>query len=110
MKPYNALGMRSTIHIKHLIHFQQCNIEVSNLSDKSKIFAAIRNAIDTAPKGERAAEIHLQSLKYAVELEDVSGKEFALGVGVKETYGTEFNKMRNILKRLNAAGLDTSKI
>ncbi|KZK89148.1 hypothetical protein PsAD5_05509 [Pseudovibrio sp. Ad5] len=32
------------------------------MADKSKIFNAVRQAIDAAPEGGRAAEIHLQSL------------------------------------------------
>ncbi|WP_425328899.1 HTH-like domain-containing protein [Pseudovibrio brasiliensis] len=48
--------------------------------------------------------MHLQSLKYAEELEHVTGKEFAHSVGIRKSYGTEFNKMKNIVNRLKFGG------
>lgn len=77
---------------------------------KMKLFGAIRTAIDTAPRNAYVAELHLQCLKYAKQLEFVSGREFCEGVGLKPAWGTEFVKMKKIVDRLIAAGLDTDKI
>ena len=54
--------------------------------------------------------MHLQMIKYADELRNVTAKEFIEGVGLKPSFGTEFSKMRNLTDRLKAAGLDTSKL
>lgn len=49
-------------------------------------------------------------IKYADELKNVTAKEFCEGVELRQSFGTEFSKMRNLTQRLKAAGLDTSKI
>ncbi|STI23203.1 ybl103 [Escherichia coli] len=49
-------------------------------------------------------------LKYADELKHVTSREFCEGVGLKESLGTEFSKMRNLTTRLKLAGLDTYKL
>lgn len=77
---------------------------------KKEIFGAIRTAIDTAPRNGYVAELHLQCLKYAKQLEYVSGREFCEGVGLKPAWGTEFVKMKKIVDRLLDAGLATEKI
>ena len=70
----------------------------------------IKNAIDTAPRNGYVAEFHLQVLKYADELENMSGKEFCEHLDLKSAWGTEFSKMKKIASRLKKAGLDVSKI
>ncbi|WP_446737493.1 HTH-like domain-containing protein [Pseudovibrio sp. Ad5] len=40
----------------------------------------------------------------------MTGKEFAHSVGIKKSFGTEFNKMKNIVNRLKEAGLNLPKI
>lgn len=110
MKRYDALRIKFIILSECPIRFHQWNVEALDMADKSKIFNTIRQAIDAAPEGGRAAEIHLQSLKYAEELEHVTGKEFAHSVGIKKSYGTEFNKMKNIVNRPKAAGFNLPKI
>lgn len=77
---------------------------------KEQIFLAIRQALDSAPHNQHSAEMHLQMIKYAGELQDITGKEFCEEVGLKPSYGTEFSKMRNLTNRLKKAGLDISKI
>lgn len=56
------------------------------------------------------AELHLQMIKYADELKNITAKEFCEGVGLRSSFGTEFSKMRNLTQRLKAAGLDTAKL
>jgi hypothetical protein len=73
-------------------------------------FHEIRTAIDAAPRNSYVAELHLQVIKYANLLEDISGKEFCEGVGIGASFGTEFLKMRKIADRLISANLDVSKI
>jgi hypothetical protein len=70
----------------------------------------IKNAIDGSPRNSYVAELHLQIIKYADELKNVTGKEFCEVVGISPAFGTEFSKMRKISERLRRAGLDPSKI
>jgi hypothetical protein len=56
------------------------------------------------------AELHLQSIKYADELSNITAREFCEELGLRPSYATEFSKMRNLTSRLKAAGLDTRKI
>lgn len=76
----------------------------------SDTLARIRRAIETAPRNAYVAELHLQCLKYAKELEGLSGREFCEGVGLKPAWGTEFVKMKKIAPRLFDAGLDCNQI
>ncbi|AXV18545.1 transcription factor (plasmid) [Neorhizobium sp. SOG26] len=76
----------------------------------AEAFQNIRTAIDAAPRNGYVAELHLQVIKYADLLKDLSGKEFCAGVGIGESFGTEFLKMRKIADRLVAANLDVAKI
>nr|WP_234936887.1 transcription factor [Aeromonas veronii] len=66
--------------------------------------------MSAAPRNQYTVELHLQMLKYADELKHVTAREFCEGVGLKESLGTEFSKMRNLTTRLKLAGLDTSKL
>lgn len=77
---------------------------------QSEIFRKIAVEIEQAPRNGYVAELHLQVLKYANELDGVSGREFCEGVGLKPAWGTEFKKMLKIAPRLIDAGLDVSKI
>lgn len=75
-----------------------------------EIFAQIKSALSDAPRNQYTAELHLQMIKYADELKNITAKEFCEGVGLRASFGTEFSKMRNLTQRLKAAGLDTAKI
>ncbi|HGE6067730.1 TPA: transcription factor [Vibrio cholerae] len=77
---------------------------------KEQIFLAIRKTLENAPRNQYMAELHLQMIKYADELQHITAKEFCEEVGLKPSYGTEFSKMRNLTGRLKQAGLDTNKI
>ncbi len=77
---------------------------------KAEIFRHIKKCIETAPDQQRSAEMHLQMIKWAEELFDVSGREFCEGVGLKPSFATEFSKMKNIAKRLRNAGLDLDSL
>lgn len=70
----------------------------------------IREALDSAPRNHYTIEMHLQMIKHADSLKDITAKEFCEGVGLKPSIGTEFSKMRNLTQRLKVAGLDVSKI
>jgi hypothetical protein len=70
----------------------------------------IKTAINAAPRNSYIAELHVQIIKYADVLQNVTGKEFCEGLGVGPSFGTEFAKMRKIAPRLRKAGLDPMKI
>ncbi len=71
---------------------------------------SIKAAINGAPRNSYIAELHLQIIKYANDLENVTGKQFCEAFGVGPSFGTEFAKMRKIAPRLKRAGLDPAKI
>jgi hypothetical protein len=70
----------------------------------------IKSAIDAAPRNDYTAELHLQIIKHADSLQNVTGKEFCEELGIGASFGTEFAKMRKIAARLRNAGLDPDKI
>ena len=74
------------------------------------IFEQIKLALADVPRNQYTAELHLQMIKFADELKHITSKEFCEGVGLKQSLGTEFSKMRNLTTRLKAAGLDTNRI
>ena len=76
---------------------------------KDAAFRAIKQAILNPPDG-KVAELHLQVLKYAEDLRDVSGKDFCASLEIEESYATEYAKMKKISARLRAAGLDPDRI
>lgn len=75
-----------------------------------RIIDGIKGALDSAPRNQYMAELHLQSIKYADELSDITAREFCEVLGLKPSYATEFSKMRNLTTRLKTAGLDAKKI
>ncbi|WP_111588844.1 HTH-like domain-containing protein [Aeromonas salmonicida] len=77
---------------------------------REQIFLAIQKALEGAPRNQYMAELHLQIIKYADELNHITAKEFCEGVGIRVSLGTEFSKMRNITPRLKAAGLITDLV
>jgi hypothetical protein len=70
----------------------------------------IKAAIEVSARNGYIAELHLQVIKYAEVLDDVTGKEFCNSVGLTPAFGTEFAKMRKIAGRLVKAGLDVDRI
>ena len=74
------------------------------------IITEIQQALASAPRNRYMAELHLQSIKYADELSNITAREFCEELGLKPSYATEFSKMRNLTSRLKAAGLETRKI
>ncbi len=76
----------------------------------TNVFEAINRAIEAAPRNSYVAELHLQVLKYADELDGVTGKEFCEKLGLKSSWGTEYAKMRKISDRLRKAGLVPERI
>jgi len=71
-----------------------------------EIYEHIKQSLAEAPRNQYTAELHLQMIKYADELKNITAKEFCDGVGLRHSFGTEFSKMRNITQRLKTAGLD----
>jgi len=76
----------------------------------TNVFKEIKHAIDAAPRNGYVAELHLQVIKYANILDDISGKEFCSELDLGKAWGTEFTKMKKIASRLRQAGLDPEKI
>ncbi|VUD62064.1 hypothetical protein TDB9533_02961 [Thalassocella blandensis] len=74
------------------------------------IYECIKQVLADAPRNQYTAELHLQMIKYADELKGITAKEFCEGVGLRNSFGTEFSKMRNLTPRLKAAGLNTDKL
>ncbi|MBU6952620.1 transcription factor [Hahella sp. HN01] len=77
---------------------------------EQEIFDSIRRSIDSAPRNQYTVELHLQMIKYADDLQHITAKEFCEGVGLRQSFGAEFSKMRNLVTRLKKASLDTSLI
>ena len=75
-----------------------------------EIYQQIRSALAAAPRNQYTAELHLQMLKYADQLKNITSKEFCEGVGLRQSFATEFSKMRNLTQRLKAAGLNTEQL
>ena len=78
--------------------------------NECEIYAQIKKALQEAPRNQYTAELHLQMIKYADELKNITAKEFCEGVGLRSSFGTEFSKMRNLTQRLKAAGQDITKL
>lgn len=78
--------------------------------NENEIYARIKQVLADAPRNQYTAELHLQMIKYADNLKNITAKEFCEGVGLRSSFGTEFSKMRNLTYRLKAAGLDTIKL
>lgn len=78
--------------------------------DEQEIYSSVKQALAEAQRNQYTAEMHLQMIKYADELKHVTAKEFCEGVNLRPSFGTEFSKMRNLTRRLKAAGLNTDLI
>mgnify|MGYP001216132993 CR=1 FL=1 len=76
----------------------------------TSVIENIKTAINQSPRNFYVAELHLQVIKYADLFEEVTGKEFCEALGIGESFGTEFSKMRKIAPRLKGAHLDVSKL
>ena len=76
----------------------------------SQTLAKIKRAIEKSPRNAYVAELHVQAIKYADELENITGREFCEGLGIRPSFGTEFAKMRKIAARLKSAGLDVDRL
>lgn len=74
---------------------------------ETEIYNAINLALADAPRKQYTAELHLQMIKYADQLKDITSKKFCTALGLRESFGTEFSKMRNLTQRLKTAGLNT---
>lgn len=74
------------------------------------VYKLIKEAINSSPRNGYVAELHLQVIKYADLLENVTGKEFCEALDLKPAWGTEFAKMKKIAMRLRDAGLNPAKL
>lgn len=77
---------------------------------ETEIFRAIKLAVEAAPRNQFTVELHIQMIKYADDLKHIPAKDFCEALGLKQSYGTEFSKMRNLTSRLKKAGLNTSML
>lgn len=80
------------------------------MTDEQKTYSAIKEARLLAKQGEKTSELHLQLLKYSNALKHVDRKAICEELGIGESYTAEIGKMRNIVDRLLAAGLELDKI
>ncbi|WP_145517518.1 HTH-like domain-containing protein [Yersinia mollaretii] len=80
------------------------------MSNQQQIYDAIKKAISEAPKGDKTVTLHMQIIKYAQHLQNISGKEFVESIGCKKSFHTDFNFMRKISKRLVDAGVKVSTL
>jgi len=78
--------------------------------NENETYERIKQALTDAPRNQYTAELHLQMIKYADELKNITAKEFCEGVGLRSSFGTEFSKMRNLTQRLKAAGLNPKQL
>ena len=78
--------------------------------DQNEIYERIKKALAEAPRNHRMRTLHSQVIKYAEELKGVTGKEFCESTSLRKSFGTEFNKMKNLAPHLRDAGLDPSKL
>lgn len=78
--------------------------------NEQAIFDSIKQALSEAPRNQYTTEIHLQMIKYADVLKNMTAKELCERVDLEPSFGTEFFKMRNLTQRLKAAGLNIDLI
>jgi hypothetical protein len=78
--------------------------------DPKEAMKRIKTAIDGSPRNDYVKALHLQIIKYADVLQNITGKEFCEGVDISPAYGIEFAKMRKIAEPLRRAGLDPNKL
>ena len=78
--------------------------------NENEIYKRIKQVLADAPRNQYTAELHLQMIKYADELKNITAKEFCEGVGLRSSFGTEFSKMPNLTQRLKASGFQTELI
>ncbi len=76
----------------------------------AEVLDRIKKALDAAPRNAYTSELHVQIIKYAAELDRLTGKEFCEGLGIGPSFGAEFAKMRKIAPRLIAANLNVNLI
>jgi hypothetical protein len=89
--------------------FRQLDLKEMRMSH-TRTFQKMKAALNGSPRNSYTAEMHLQAIKYAEELQGLTGKEFCEGLGIGESFGAEFTKMRKIAERLRKAGLDPERI
>ena len=70
----------------------------------------IRTAIDGAPRNNYTVELHVQMIKHADVLKNVTRTEFCKMMEIGPAWGTEFMKMRKIATRLKSVGVNLDKI
>ena len=87
---------------------KEVNYGKSRLMD-TNMKRSIKNAIDRSPRNAYVAELHAQVLKYAADLQNLTGQDFCVGVGIPASYAAEFSKMKKLADRLGNA-LDRSQI
>lgn len=64
---------------------------------KNEIFESMKTALNLAPRNKYTSELHLQMIKYADELNDITAKEFCECMGLAKSfwYGIQQNAELN---------------
>ncbi len=99
-------SLRYIYKLDNLAKLSRCSM-VKVMINEQDIYERIKQVLANAPRNQYTAELHLQMIKYADELKNITAKDFCEGVGLTQSFGTEFSKMRNLTQRLKTAGLNT---
>jgi hypothetical protein len=74
--------------------------------NKSELLAFIKSEVASAALAKKTDAVNMYLVvKYAQELQDIDPVEFALAIGRKESYATEFRKGLNLAKVITERGL-----
>lgn len=74
--------------------------------NKSELLAFIKSEVASAALAKKTDAVNMYLVvKYAKELQDIDPVEFALAIGRKESYATEFRKGLNLAKVITERGL-----
>ena len=76
----------------------------------TEILRDMRLAVENAPRNGYIAELHIQIIKHAHNLQTVKGREFCDALGIGPSFATEFSQMRKIAPRLRDAGLVVERL
>lgn len=78
--------------------------------NKSDLFFVIRNAINSAPQGEKTVTVQLQIIKYHDHLVGVTAREFVESVGLKDSLVTLYTDSMKLARKLSEASMKKENI
>jgi len=56
--------------------------------NENDIYDRIQQALEQAPRNQYTSELHLQMIKYADDLKNITAKAFCEGMGLNQSLGT----------------------